>query len=149
MKEKCRCPFEVFRDLVGGGWKLHILWRLNINDFLEFTEIQEITHCASGEILSSQLKELEESGFIQRISYPEIPPRIEYHITGLGRSLWTVLTAMQDWSINYMQNMDIGVEEEVLEEFRSLKKDRKIQDLVEEIIDEKEPLDDYFDNSIE
>jgi DNA-binding HxlR family transcriptional regulator len=149
MEKRYRCPFEALTDVIGGKWKMHILWRLNIHDFLELAEIEEASFCPSRELLAEQLRELERDGFIQRISYPEIPPRVEYHITSVGRSLWPVLSAMQEWSIGYMQGLGMEVEEEVLEELKTVKRDHRIQELGEGFVEEKLPLDDYFKNTFE
>jgi len=138
MKEKYHCPFEALVEIVGGKWKLLILWRLNLHDFLNFNEIQELTEGATSEVLDIQLRELENNNFIQRIAYPEIPPRVEYHITDLGRSLWPVLVSMQEWSIDYLEKNGIEIEEDVLEEFDNVKRERHISDMASEIIEDEE-----------
>ena len=149
MKRKYSCPFEALTEVIGGKWKMHILWRLNIHDFLEMGEIEKASYCPSRELLAGQLKELERDGFIQRISYPEIPPRVEYHITATGRSLWPVLMAMQEWSIDYMEDLGMEVEEGILEELKSVKRDYRIQKMSEKVTEERLPLDDYFKNSFD
>lgn len=136
MKKSYHCPFEALIDILGGRWKLLILWRLNIHDFLRFGELQKIGDEASREILTAQLADLEREGFIQRVTYPEIPPRVEYHITDLGRSLWPVLLAMQEWSIDYLEKKEIVIEEEVLEEFQQVKYEHKLHEVVDRIGDE-------------
>ena len=138
MKEKYHCPFEALMDTVGGKWKMLILWRLNLHDFLGFSELQRLTGGATTKVLSDQLKELEKYGFIQRIAYPEIPPRVEYHITDLGKSLWPVLVSMQEWSIEYLQKRNIEIDEDVLKEFQMVKKDHYIGDIANGLIEEAE-----------
>ncbi len=149
MKRKYSCPFEALTEVIGGKWKMHILWRLNIHDFLEMGEIEKASYCPTRELLADQLKELEKDGFIQRISYPEIPPRVEYHITKVGRSLWPVLLAMQEWSIGYLKDLGMEVEEELLEELKNVKRDRRIQEVSGRVIEDRLPLDDYFKNSFD
>ena len=149
MKRKYSCPFEALTEVIGGKWKMHILWRLNIHDFLEMSEIEKASYCPTRELLADQLKELERDGFIQRISYPEIPPRVEYHITKVGRSLWPVLLAMQEWSIGYLRDLGMEVEEELLEELKNVKRDRRIQEVSGRVIEDRLPLDDYFKNSFD
>ena len=149
MKEKYSCPFEALTDVIGGKWKIHILWRLNIHDFLEMGEIEKASYCPTRELLADQLRELEKDGFIQRISYPEIPPRVEYHITKVGRSLWPVLLAMQEWSIGYIEDLGMEVEEELSEELKSVRRDRRIQEMAGSAVEERLPLDDYFKNSFD
>ncbi|MGL5311865.1 MAG: winged helix-turn-helix transcriptional regulator [Peptostreptococcaceae bacterium] len=116
------CPFDVLVNLISGKWKMIILWHLNKDGFKRFGELQKIAHDASSKVLSTQLRQLEKDGLIFRKVYPEIPPRVEYHITDLGRSLWPVLLSMQKWSIDFLKEKNIPVEEYILKEFEELNK---------------------------
>ncbi|WP_339627570.1 helix-turn-helix domain-containing protein [uncultured Maribacter sp.] len=83
-------------DLIGGKWKPIILFNISkgINRFNKlFNEIEGINR----QMLSKQLKELEKSGILERTLFPEIPPRVEYTLTPLGKSLMTVVQAMNRW----------------------------------------------------
>ena len=61
-------------------------------------------------MLTLQLRELEEAGIVERTVYAEVPPRVDYALTELGRSLQPVLTAMRDWGLGYAQSQ--GLQEE-------------------------------------
>lgn len=116
------CPFDVFVNLISGKWKMIILWHLNKDGFKRFSEIQKIAPNASSKVLSTHLRQLEQDGLIFRKVYPEIPPRVEYHITDLGRSLWPVLLSMQKWSIDFLHQKNIPVDDYILKEFDELSK---------------------------
>lgn len=118
MKESYHCPFDAFIDIVGGKWKMLILWRLNIHEYLRFSEMKSIAEGASTKVLSAQLKDLEREGLLKRISYPEVPPRVEYHITEKGRSLWKILKEIQGWSIELLRDNGHEIEDYILEEFK-------------------------------
>lgn len=122
MKDSYHCPFDAFIDIVGGKWKMLILWRLNIHSYLSFSEMKRIADGASTKVISAQLKSLEKEGLLERISYPEIPPRVEYHITEKGRGLFTTLKEIQGWSINLLLEEGHEIEDYILEEFEMVKK---------------------------
>lgn len=121
MSKDTQCPFEVLVNMINGKWKMIILWHLNKDGFKRFGELQRIAHEASSKVLSTQLRQLEKDGLISRKVYPEVPPRVEYHITELGRSLWPVLFSMQEWSLDYLKNKNEKIEPYILEEFEELK----------------------------
>lgn len=87
---------EYCTDMIGGKWKPIILYHINkgTNRFNKlFAEIEGINR----QMLSKQLKSLERSGILDRTLYGEIPPRVEYTLTPLGRSLLPVVQAMTRW----------------------------------------------------
>ena len=116
------CPFDVLVNLISGKWKMIILWHLNKDGFKRFGELQKIAYDASSKVLSTQLRQLEKDGLVFRKVYPEIPPKVEYHITDLGRSLWPILLSMQKWSIDFLKEKNISVEEYIIKEFDELSK---------------------------
>lgn len=121
MSKETHCPFEVLVNMINGKWKMIILWHLNKDGFKRFGELQRIASDASSKVLSTQLRQLEKDGLISRKVYPEVPPRVEYHITVLGRSLWPVLFSMQEWSLDYLKNQNKKIEPYILDEFEELK----------------------------
>lgn len=121
MSKDIRCPFEVLVNMINGKWKMIILWHLNKDNFKRFGELQRIAHDASSKVLSAQLRQLEKDGLICRKIYAEVPPRVEYYITDLGRSLWPVLMSMQEWSLNYLKSINEEIEPYILKEFDELK----------------------------
>ena len=93
-------------DLIGGKWKPIILFNISkgINRFNKlFNEIEGINR----QMLSKQLKELEKSGILERTLFPEIPPRVEYTLTPLGKSLMTVVQAMNKWGQKQQEEVKV------------------------------------------
>lgn len=89
---------------IGGKWKPIILIRL-INGPVRFGKLDMLVPDISRKILTQQLKELEEDGLIIRHSYNEKPPRVEYELSDMGKTLIPVLKAMYDWG---MQMEDVA-----------------------------------------
>ncbi|MBQ4550593.1 MAG: helix-turn-helix transcriptional regulator [Oscillospiraceae bacterium] len=99
------CPVEATLALIGGKYKALILWRLS-GGTLRFSQLQKHIP-ATARMLTLQLRELEQDGLVSRTVYPEVPPRVEYAMTDLGRSLMPILTAMRNWGAEYLRGKDI------------------------------------------
>ena len=99
------CPVETTLSLIGGKYKALILWHLSAGT-LRFSQLQKAVS-ATPRMLTLQLRELEHDGLISRTVYPEVPPRVEYAMTDLGRSLIPILTAIRDWGTEYLRSKDI------------------------------------------
>ena len=99
------CPVETTLSLIGGKYKALILWHLSAGT-LRFNQLQKAV-TATPRMLTLQLRELENDGLISRTVYPEVPPRVEYAMTDLGRSLMPILTAIRDWGAEYLRSKDI------------------------------------------
>ena len=89
------CPVEATLDLIGGKYKALILWHLS-EGTLRFSELRKAIKNATPKMLTQQLRELESQALIHREVYPVVPPRVEYSLTDLGRSLIPILVAMRD-----------------------------------------------------
>jgi len=100
------CPVAVTLDLIGGKYKALILWHLSESD-LRFSELRKCIAGATPKMLTQQLRELESQALIHREVFPVVPPKVEYSLTDLGRSLMPVLTAMRDWGAGYLRSMDL------------------------------------------
>ena len=96
LKEKTLCPVTATLQLIGGKWKTIILYCLTPGT-KRFGEIAVRIPDISRKVLTEQLKELENDGLISRKQYKEIPPRVEYSLTDLGRSLSTVIHELEKW----------------------------------------------------
>ena len=96
-----RCPIRATQRVLGGKYKAVILWYLN-GSSRRFGEIQRIVPEATPRMLSKQLREMESDGLIHREVYSEVPPRTEYSLTELGRSVIPLISAMFDWGMVYM-----------------------------------------------
>lgn len=94
------CDMAYTLDLIGGRWKPSILWRL-FRGAMRYSDLRRSLPNVSERILILQLREMEAGGLISRKVYPEVPPRVEYQLTDLGKSLEPVLKVLTDWgSIN-------------------------------------------------
>jgi DNA-binding HxlR family transcriptional regulator len=91
-----RCPVDQAIELVGGKWKSLILWRLSAGT-LRFGQLQRVIPQVTQRMLTLQLRELESAGLVQRTVYPDVPPKVEYALTGLGRSVVPVLESLGRW----------------------------------------------------
>lgn len=98
------CPVEATLDLIGGKYKALILWHLSEGK-LRFSELNRLV-TATPKMLTQQLRELEDKQLVHREVYPVIPPKVEYSLTELGRSLMPILVAMRDWGADYMRKKD-------------------------------------------
>ena len=98
IKEKTQCPVTATLDLIGGKWKTIILYSLSAGT-KRFGEIAVRIPDISRKVLTEQLKELEADGLILREQYKEIPPRVEYSLTELGKSLSPVFRELEIWGM--------------------------------------------------
>ncbi|MBO9683884.1 MAG: helix-turn-helix transcriptional regulator [Flavisolibacter sp.] len=83
-------------QIVGGRWKPAILYKLN-QGTKRYSELKNSIEGISERMLVAQLRELEEDKIIERIVYAEVPPRVEYRLTELGKTMGPMLDAMSDW----------------------------------------------------
>ena len=100
------CPVEATLELIGGKYKALILWHLSEGK-LRFSELKKLLVSATPKMLTQQLRELETQMLVHREVYPVIPPKVEYSLTSLGKSLMPVLAAMRDWGAGYLRSKDV------------------------------------------
>jgi len=98
------CPVEATLDLIGGKWKAIILYHLR-DQVLRFNELQRRLTGISQRLLTKQLRELEEVGFVSRTVYAEVPPKVEYRLTKKGETLRPVIRALEIWGEDYLVQM--------------------------------------------
>lgn len=91
------CPAELALDFLAGKWRPMIIYWL-LGGPLRFNELQRRLGSVTHRTLSKALKEMEEENLLVRKDYGEIPPRVDYTLTPLGKSLHPVLKAMEDWA---------------------------------------------------
>ena len=99
-KELPACPVETTLTLISSKWKVLIVRDL-LAGTKRFGELQRSVGNVSQKVLTAQLREMEEDGLVDRKVYPEVPPRVEYSLTELGRSLEPVLSALWNWGEAY------------------------------------------------
>ena len=98
------CPVEATISLIGGKYKVIIIYQLLLHEVLRFNELRRIINKATPKMLTSQLRELENDGIISRKVYPVVPPKTEYRLTELGKSLVPVMNSMRDWGRVYLKS---------------------------------------------
>jgi DNA-binding HxlR family transcriptional regulator len=99
------CEKELTLSIIGGKWKLIILWHLGKEGPHRFSELQRHLPKITHKMLTSQLKELADDGIIHREVFPEVPPRVEYSMTELGMTLLPLLEMMYDWGKNRINHI--------------------------------------------
>ena len=99
-KELPACPVETTLMLIGDKWKVLILRDL-MPGTKRFGEWKKSIGSVSQKVLTAQLRDMEEKGLVSRKVYAEVPPRVEYSLTELGKSLCPVLDALREWGENY------------------------------------------------
>lgn len=96
------CPVEATLDLIDGKWKAVILYHL-LDDTIRFNELGRRLSRITQRMLTRQLRELETAGLIHREVYAQVPPRVEYSLTKLGRSLEPVIRSLWSWGHTYLE----------------------------------------------
>ena len=101
-KELPACPVETTLTLIGNKWKVLILRDL-MGGTKRFGELKKSVGNVTQKVLTTQLRDMEEQGLVRRRVYAEVPPRVEYSLTDLGKSLKPVLDAMWAWGAGYQK----------------------------------------------
>jgi DNA-binding HxlR family transcriptional regulator len=104
------CEKELTLTVIGGKWKMLILWHLGKEGTKRFGELKSLMPGITQRMLVSQLRELEEDLIVNRKVYPVVPPKVEYSLTEHGRSLMPILESMYEWGKSYMETLQIKKE---------------------------------------
>ena len=105
MNSEMANPVAATLNLIGGKYKALILWSLSDGQ-RRFSELRKLVEGATPKMLTQQLRELEAEKLINRKVFPVVPPKVEYSLTEMGRSLMPILTAMRDWGADYLRRND-------------------------------------------
>ncbi|MFE0376661.1 winged helix-turn-helix transcriptional regulator [Streptomyces inhibens] len=92
------CPISPVVDLLFSRWTTPIVWVLEHHGRLRFNELQRLVPSITPKVLTQRLRQLERDGLVIRTYHAEIPPRVEYEISALGRTLVPVFQTLHDWS---------------------------------------------------
>ncbi|WIV20972.1 helix-turn-helix domain-containing protein [Paenibacillus polygoni] len=103
--KEINCEKELTLAVIGGKWKLIILWHLGLEGTKRFSELKKMIPHITQKMLTHQLRELEQDLLVHRKVYAEVPPRVEYSLTDHGQSLMPVLQAMYNWGKQYGENV--------------------------------------------
>lgn len=94
------CPVEVSIAVLGGSWKMTIVKNL-LDGPVRYGALGRLVGPVTPRVLTRQLRELESDGIVERTSYPEVPPRVEYSLTTLGKALEPFVNALNEWGKQY------------------------------------------------
>ncbi len=94
--ERCT-TISTIQKILGGKWKIEILYYIGFQNIQRFGELRRHIGDITESSLTKQLRELEADGFISRFDYKEVPPKVEYSLTDLGKSFIPVLEHMKEW----------------------------------------------------
>ncbi len=106
MKKEYICPIEISTEIIGGKWKPWILWYLREKP-KRHSELKKEVSNISARILTQQLRELEEKKIVNRKVYAQVPPKVEYSLTELGKELEPVLLSMVQWGKRYQKEFNL------------------------------------------
>lgn len=104
INDHCGVAFVI--SMIGGRWKPTILWQL-MGGKLRYSELKSAINNISERVLAAQLRELEKDKIIERTVYPGVPPKVEYEMTTIGKSLQPLLRNLADWGEIYRAKQGI------------------------------------------
>ena len=96
-----RCHFELTLQLIGGKWKLLVIYFLSLQKVIRFGQLRSTLPEISERMLVRQLRELEDDGLVSRKVYGTVPPRVDYALTPLGESLVPIMESLKAWGNMY------------------------------------------------
>lgn len=100
------CPVAPVVDIVFSRWTTPILWTLNYQGRQRFVELQRRITTITPKVLTQRLRQLERDGLVVRTYHPEVPPRVEYEISDLGRSLAPLFAHLADWATTNLDDVE-------------------------------------------
>jgi DNA-binding HxlR family transcriptional regulator len=100
------CPVSPVVDIVFSRWTTPILWTLNEFGRQRFVELQRNIRTITPKVLTQRLRQMERDGLVVRTYHPEVPPRVEYEISELGRSLAPIFAHLADWSADNLWKVE-------------------------------------------
>jgi DNA-binding HxlR family transcriptional regulator len=103
-EELPECPVATTVALIGSKWKLLIIRNLLQRPW-RFNELKKNLDGISQKVLTDSLRSMEEDGLVIRTVYPEVPPRVEYSLSDLGKSLKPIFDFMVEWGTHYKENL--------------------------------------------
>lgn len=99
-----KCPMGITQNIVAGKWKLLLIYQLK-DGVKRFGELKKsLTNITQG-ALTQQLRELEQDGIVHREVYKEVPPKVEYSLTDIGRKFLKVTDVMSEWGLEYVEHI--------------------------------------------
>ncbi|MGL4740941.1 MAG: winged helix-turn-helix transcriptional regulator [Sarcina sp.] len=102
------CHFELTLDIIGGKWKPIIMYYIGRDKVLRYGELKRLIPNINERMLTRQLRELEEDKLINRVVYKEVPPKVEYSLNEMGKSVIPILNELRAWGFNYNEKNHIA-----------------------------------------
>ena len=99
-------PVEFAMDRIGGTWKMPILWRLK-DRVMRYSELKKDIPHITDRMLTMQLRDLEEEGFLHRKVYPVVPPKVEYSMTDKGKTCIPIIEAIRNYGLFLIEEAGI------------------------------------------
>lgn len=104
-EELPECPVATTVQLIGNKWKMLIIRNLIYNGKQRFSDFIRTIPAISKKVLTDNLRALEDDGLIEREVFAEVPPRVEYSLSEIGKSLRPIWDAMEAWGIDYKSHL--------------------------------------------
>lgn len=104
------CPVEAALDVLGGKWKIILLWYLG-EHVRRFGELKALVPGITEKMLTQQLRKLERDGLIRRIVYAQVPPKVEYELTPYGETVQPIIDLLCNWGEEHCRRTDAQVRE--------------------------------------
>lgn len=102
------CEKELTLSIISGKWKIIIIYYLETEGTLRFSEIKRLLPKITHKVLTTQIRELEEDGIVHRKVFPIVPSRVEYSLTDLGESLMPIVLLMDEWGKKNIKHFPIA-----------------------------------------
>lgn len=100
--KKYRCEIDFTVNMIRGKWKVDIIYSLKYNSVMRYGELKRAIPRITHKILAQQLSELEYFGIVSKKVYPEVPPKVEYHLTESGLKLSELFDSLSVWADNHI-----------------------------------------------
>lgn len=105
-KDLPKCPVETTIKMIDSRWKILIIREL-LSGTKRFGELKKSVTGITQKVLTAKLREMEETGLVERTVYPQIPPKVEYTLTDVGYSLRPVIDALKSWGKDYKKYLKL------------------------------------------
>ncbi|WP_085992983.1 winged helix-turn-helix transcriptional regulator [Oceanobacillus senegalensis] len=113
-EKQYNCEKELTLEVIGGKWKMIILWHLGKEGTIRFNQLKRMIPGITQRMLVTQLRELESDLIVHREVYPVVPPKVEYSLTPQGKTLMPILEQMYDWGRSYKDYLEESLTHDIV-----------------------------------